>query len=167
MPSLQVEDVTFDEKGRAWYQGVVVWAGIPDGKNEVSMTLEVAGGPHNGKHCYWHGYLSEKAWPYTLEKLQNALDYKGAGRAELFDFLPRQVGQEIKWSVTQEQYEGKWRLKVGGIYPVGQKMASRASFLEFCRSQGEPVTMPTPDADGPDSGAAGGAAGTATGELPF
>lgn len=134
----------------------------------VRLALAVVGGPEEGNYIDWNGWLSDSAFDNTVKTLNETFGFSGnfGEIAEMPDIF---AGQQCSITTENEEYQGKVRLKVKWLNPVGggpaptlkpdeakglaARLSSRATAL--LKSAGaKPATTPKPAATVP-AGAAG------------
>lgn len=88
-------------------------AGGGEGKPHCIMSLRVVDGPDAGLNLTTRGYLTEKAAPITMDQLR-ALGWTGT---KLSKAMSEGLGsRKATVRLTMEEYNGKVREKVTGIY---------------------------------------------------
>lgn len=85
----------------------------------IRLDLEVMDDPEEtGKRISWYGYLSDKALDNTIQKLVDAFDFSGDLNA-LYTGQDTLAGKLCQFTTEFEEYDGKDRLKVKWLNPIG------------------------------------------------
>jgi hypothetical protein len=100
------------------------------GSPKAIVSLRVVAGDDTGRNLTWYGYLTEKAAPYTMKSLK-ALGWQGT---KLSRAMAEGLGSvRASAKLVVEEYNGKVREKVDGIFPAkvfGAKNPVDASSLD-------------------------------------
>lgn len=85
-----------------------------NGKQQIAVALSPSEGPFAGDSITWYGYFTDAAHEITFRQLRT-LGWHG-------DDLTDMTGidaNEVSFTVKSEEYDGKTRQKVAGIFPLG------------------------------------------------
>jgi hypothetical protein len=93
---------TFKARAKEWGLGHSA-----NGKEQVAVMFELAGGEHDGQSITWFGYFTEQTVDRTLDALRYC-GWEGDNLAEL-DSLD---ANEVELVLDEEEYDGKVRTKV-------------------------------------------------------
>jgi hypothetical protein len=109
-----------------------------NGTDYISVMFEITEGPERGKHAYWDGYMSDKAYLRTVQTLRSC-GWDGEDIVALEGLGAR----EVEIDVRDEEYNGKVYTKVafvndptrGGGGRVKLEGGARRDFAERLRAK--------------------------------